>query len=278
MTHQSPRRLVLLISESSSQSLDLLRTLRAKEDVQILVLPVAELFEDDAIPVAKVIVLDDAGARGATLVEQARASLSLRSLPLVFLSDTPDRLDAFDFGADDVQSRSLSERELLARVGAQMQREGMRQSLLHSCTTDELTEVLNRRGLLSALEREQNRASRSHQSFSVLMIDVNDFKEVNDSSGHDVGDMVLRDLAHQLVEQVRSCDQVGRFGGDEFMIVLPDTRHAHAASLASRLQRTVFAGRVTVSVGEATLRPEELWQELLKRADRDLYVRKRAET
>ena len=126
-------------------------------------------------------------------------------------------------------------------------------------TYDVLTEVLNRRGLLRWLGAELNRALRDGRSTAALLIDCDEFKAINDRFGHAVGDRALRQVAFRIVEAVREADAVGRIGGDEFLVILPDTQVAAAALVAERIRLSVGDGpllqadrvNVTVSVGVA---------------------------
>jgi diguanylate cyclase (GGDEF)-like protein len=154
-------------------------------------------------------------------------------------------------------------------------------------TLDGLTGTFNHRHFMDLARTEIDRARRFSQPLSALMLDVDDFKSVNDSYGHAVGDQVLRGLAERCHSALRSIDVLGRYGGEEFAIMLPNTeRHSGAAVLAERIRRRVDeepfktdAGpiHVTVSVGVASVDdPTEGLGALLKRADLALYEAKQA--
>lgn len=151
---------------------------------------------------------------------------------------------------------------------------------------DGLTGVLNRRVFMQTLSRELRRSRRSEQPLSLLMIDVDDFKHINDSRGHDVGDQCLRQLARTLMDTVgRPGDAVGRYGGEEFAVVLPETDLEAAEIIAERVRAVIDnqlldgAGdplHMTVSIGVAhRLSDETTAAPLLKRADDALYQAKR---
>ncbi|GEM_PF-312716 len=127
---------------------------------------------------------------------------------------------------------------------------------------DPLTGLLNRRGLERALASEVDRRARGGHSLAALLVDCDDFKSVNDTLGHAVGDVVLREMADRLAAQVRPSDHVGRIGGDEFLVLLPEARSGEAMVVAHRLRLAVTRSslvvgekemRVTVSVGVANL-------------------------
>ena len=153
-------------------------------------------------------------------------------------------------------------------------------------TLDALTGLPNRRHFLSLAEHELARVGRSGLQLTVLMIDVDHFKKVNDTYGHAVGDIALRTIADALQRSVRTIDVVGRLGGEEFVAVLPETGEESAAHVAERLRADVADQRVavdemqhfsmTVSIGGAKLIPGETLTQLLSRADQLLYQAKAA--
>ncbi len=116
--------------------------------------------------------------------------------------------------------------------------------------TDGMTHLWNRRGFLQHLVREMHRAHRHHRPLSVLMVDVDHFKQINDSKGHSLGDTALKKLSKVLLESVRSIDWVCRYGGDEFVILLPETGADGAFDVAERIRKTVAEKlQLTVSLG-----------------------------
>jgi diguanylate cyclase (GGDEF)-like protein len=148
---------------------------------------------------------------------------------------------------------------------------------------DELTGSLNRRCIMRMLEEEISRAHRTSSCCSIALIDLDWFKRINDTHGHPTGDEVLRTFGITVFANLRNIDRFGRFGGEEFLLVLPDTPHGTAARILDRL-RAIIAEldwiafspgmRVTISAGIATLRPDETPDAILARADRALYQAK----
>lgn len=147
---------------------------------------------------------------------------------------------------------------------------------------DELTGVANRRAIIAALERDVAHAVRTHAPLAVMMIDVDHFKQVNDRWGHPAGDAVLRSVVAVLRQRVRAQDMVGRYGGEEFLVVLPSTDPQGAYQLAQQLCAAVQATPciwgnesigVTVSIGVfgGHLQPQDYWGQLLHTADKALY-------
>jgi diguanylate cyclase (GGDEF)-like protein len=148
---------------------------------------------------------------------------------------------------------------------------------------DELTGSLNRRSIMRALDEEIARAQRLNNPCSVALIDLDWFKRINDAYGHPTGDEVLRTFAITVFANIRTIDKFGRYGGEEFLLLLPDTTEQEAAQMLDRLRLIVSeldwsafsAGmRVTISAGVTTLRRDENTDTLLARADRALYASK----
>jgi diguanylate cyclase (GGDEF)-like protein len=146
--------------------------------------------------------------------------------------------------------------------------------------TDALTNVYNRRALESLLEKEAVRSERYARDFSIILFDLDNFKTINDSYGHAVGDEVLKKVADIVQDKLRKGDEVGRWGGEEFMVVCPETDVGQACMVAERLREALEAGpwktvAVTASFGIAHKQDGELLGSLYERADKALYAAKR---
>ena len=156
----------------------------------------------------------------------------------------------------------------------------LRKDLIHNALVDQLTGVANRRHFFQAAEEEFSRFSRYNRTFSLLMLDLDHFKEVNDQFGHPVGDKVLKELARSILLHKRGSDLFGRLGGEEFALLLPETNLAGATEIAVRLRRSChtlavpghLAIRVTVSIGVTQVRSEDTsLDDVLSRVDATLY-------
>jgi two-component system cell cycle response regulator len=203
-------------------------------------------------------------------------------------------IKALDMGVNDYLMRPIDRQELLARANTQIRRSRFTtrlrnnvQQSMELAVTDALTGLYNRRHMDTQVAALVDSAANRGTPLSVLAVDVDHFKSVNDSHGHDAGDRVLQELAARIRKNTRSLDLAFRTGGEEFVIVLPSTDRAVALKVAERLRRSVSAKPfnagaragplpVTISVGIASLEsPNDTLEELLKRADLALYRAKR---
>lgn len=232
------------------------------------------------------------------LVSQLRATESRRDLPILLMadeSDLPRLAKGLDLGANDYLIRPVDRNELLARVRTQIRRKRLHEQLkanyrrsLSLALTDELTGLYNRRYVFAHLNELLARAPESGSETAVMLFDIDHFKAVNDRWGHPAGDEVLRELAARTTRQVRNVDLVGRLGGEEFIVVMPETSLSGAVVVADRV-RAAVAGElfslkendeklpVTISVGvAATVDGNDQLEQLLKRADDALYAAKHA--
>ena len=161
------------------------------------------------------------------------------------------------------------------------ERKKLEAELLHQATTDALTGIGNRNHIMAQGEREIRRGRRHGRNLSVLMLDIDHFKAVNDQYGHAAGDVTLQEFVHACRKGLRQCDLMGRLGGEEFVVILPETAINGAVEVAERLRRMVqetrisFEGKVipcTVSIGVSELLPSDSnLDSILKRADDALY-------
>jgi two-component system, cell cycle response regulator len=232
------------------------------------------------------------------LVSQWRAEEAFRQLPILLLADEGElaRLaKGLDLGANDYLIRPVDRNELLARVRSQVRRKRLQDRLrenyrrsLSLALTDELTGLYNRRYVVAHLEELVARVNNDGVTdTSVMMFDVDHFKAVNDQFGHPGGDDALRQLADRALRGVRSIDLVARLGGEEFVVVLPETDLAAATIVAERLRQAVAVEPffihstserhpITISIGVAVAQTGDTVDTLLQRADDALYQAKNA--
>ena len=194
-------------------------------------------------------------------------------------------LTAMAAGADDYLAKPVDPSELKARLSVAKRILDLQQSLRFAATHDFLTKLLNRAEVLASLKRELSRTERENKPLSIIMADVDHFKTINDSLGHAAGDGVLREVAERLKSDLRPYDQVGRYGGEEFLIILPNCSLAVATRRANEIRClvckdavvTTFATvPITLSIGvTATDETQNLTVEgLLQQADEALYCAK----
>jgi two-component system cell cycle response regulator len=244
-----------------------------------------------------IVNLDLENYDGLRLCSQLRSLERTRQVPILIIVDMDDHqrmIRALDMGVNDYVIRPIDKQEFLARVNTQVRRwrftERLRnnvQQSLEMAVTDPLTGLYNRRYMSVHVGAMVDAAANRGKTISVLALDVDHFKLVNDSHGHDAGDEVLKELARRIKANIRSIDLACRTGGEEFIVALPDTDHQVAYKVAERLRRAVggkpFNGgakagnlTVTVSIGLAELESvSETLDDIVKRADVALYRAKR---
>ena len=234
---------------------------------------------------------------GQQLLKLIRQSedVRIRSLPVIVMTTAEDDAEkhlAFLNGANDFLSKPVDSLEMQARVNVHHrlartihELEVSKVALAEQATTDSLTRLKNRRMFYSQSEQNLATCRRHGHDMSVLLLDIDHFKKVNDTYGHHSGDEVLVRIAQLLSGIARHGDTVARFGGEEFAVLLPETNRLGAAVMAQRIraviekEEIIVEGRqipVTVSIGVATLAAEEVESidQLLNIADRRLYLAK----
>jgi two-component system cell cycle response regulator len=216
-------------------------------------------------------------------------------MPLLLLADIEDRqriLRGLDLGVNDYVVRPVDRNEILARARTQVRRKRYADSLrsdmqaaMEMAVLDPLTGLNNRRYLESHLAALLEQAAQKGRPVASMILDVDHFKMVNDTYGHDAGDEVLKTFAARVKHVVRGGDLMCRFGGEEFVIIMPDTTLSVARIAAERVRAAVAASPfpiekgaravpVTVSIGIAESHADDTPDALFKRADRALYQSK----
>ncbi len=285
----------LLVAEDDRASLLLLSRLLEGWGYQVF--PVTDglkALEALQVPDAPRLAILDWMMPGMTGPAVCRELRQLRHEPYTYVllltsrSERQDVIEGMDSGADDYVTKPFDSKELQVRLRAgrrilELQAElvAAREALRDQATRDPLTRLWNRYAIFEALERELARAGRETAPLAVLMADLDHFKRVNDHYGHLTGDAVLREAARRMSGCLRSYDYVGRYGGEEFLIVLPGSTAEIAAQLAERIRWAV--ARRPIPVGEtqieATLSDgvsaatgiETRSEDLIRKADRALY-------
>lgn len=288
---------ILLVDPRGSSQERIVKALKPVADVVAMPDPQAAIFEAAENSFDLVIVngnLD--GYDPLRLCSQLRSLERTRFIPLLLITEQGEEdliIRALDLGVNDYIVRPLDPNELVARAVTQIRRkryaDRLRNSMKQSfemAVTDPLTGLNNRRFLDNHLKHLFNRAAARGRPLSVCMTDIDRFKSVNDTYGHDAGDEVLKEFAARIRASVRGADLACRFGGEEFVVVMPDTLPDAAKEIAERLRVTIEgkpfslgpgqpAITLTASMGIASnLAGAETPEQLVKQADQALYTAK----
>jgi two-component system, cell cycle response regulator len=233
---------------------------------------------------------------GLRLASQIKSQEETRNVPLLVLVDEDDtRLmyKSLELGINDYLTMPIDRNEMTARVRTQIRRKRYQEALrsnyqksISMAVTDSLTGLYNRHYLNTHLTNMVQEALKNNKPLAFMIMDMDHFKEVNDTHGHDAGDLILKQLSGIIINTVRSSDLAARFGGEEFVVLMPETDAQAAMATASRLREQVETTPLkinaqgetiskTISIGVATLRPQgDTVEDLMKRADTMLYEAK----
>lgn len=288
---------VLLIDERPQSAERIARMLGSHTQLDVAYEPQAGFFQAADAPYECVLVSSSfKNFDPLRLCAQIRSLDRTRLLPIILLAEEGQEaliMRGLDLGINDYLIRPIDEQELTARLRTQVRRKRYNDELrasvaqtIEMAVTDGLTGLHNRRYFDSHIKTLFERATSRGRPLSMMITDLDRFKSINDSHGHDGGDDVLREFARRLRKNVRGIDLACRYGGEEFIVVMPDTEQAVAKKIAERIRAeiedTAFAigkaGKsvnLTVSIGvSSTLRGRDSADDLIKRADVALYEAK----
>jgi two-component system cell cycle response regulator len=237
------------------------------------------------------------GFDGLRLCSQLRSIPEARNVPILVVVSDGDRrklTQALEMGVNDYLTRPVDRNELVARVRTQLRKKRYADRLrrnvqlsLEMAITDQLTGLHNRRYMTSHLDNLMAQAARAGKPLAFVIMDIDYFKSVNDSYGHDIGDEVLREFAKRIGANIRGIDLACRYGGEEFVVVMPETDAGFAYAVAERLRKSIETTpfeisrapgklNLTVSIGIAASEgASDTADKLLHRADQALYSAKR---
>jgi two-component system cell cycle response regulator len=288
---------ILVVDDLMASSERIMRTLEGSHTVEIELDPAEALFHAAERHFDLLIVsLSLKDFDGLRLCSQIRSLDRTRNLPMLVIADPenkPRLLRALEIGANDCLVRPIDKNELMARVLTQVRKqryaERLRDSVhtsMEAAITDGLTGLFNRRYLDGHIGGLVEQASVRGKPLAMLVLDIDHFKSINDAHGRDAGDDVLREFGIRVRKSIRGIDLACRYGGEEFVIVMPETDLAVAARVAERLRRRIateaFPIRqgaitldVTTSIGLAGLGRNDTPAAILERADIALYQAKR---
>jgi len=236
------------------------------------------------------------GMEGIDLCRMIRSRENSTYTYIILLTskiDQDDLIEGFSAGADDYVRKPFNSHELIARIKTgkriidlQNQLLVTQEQLRLQATHDGLTGLLNRNSILDILETEFERSTRSGSPLGMIMADIDHFKKINDTYGHQAGDEVLKSVASLLKGVVRNYDRVGRYGGEEFIILLPDCNKNTLERIADRLKGRITSEKylvngknlnITISMGISVSGGEEIRspEAMILRSDNALYKAKR---
>ncbi len=288
---------ILLVEDHPRAAQRMVDTLSKAYRVDVEPNPQSALLKTgDAAYDLLIVSLSLADADGLRLCSQVRSLDRTRHMPLIILVEEGEQarlLRGLDMGVNDYLSRPVDSNELLARVRTQITRKRYSDILrnridesVEMAITDGLTGLYNRRYMETHLATLVTQAQQTGRPLSLLIADIDHFKRVNDTHGHDAGDTVLREFATRFRRNTRGIDLACRLGGEEFVILMPETELRRAFQIGERLRAAIAAEtfrlspdktlRMTASVGVSTLEAaDDTSAALYKRADNALYAAKR---
>ena len=225
---------------------------------------------------------------GFEMCKQLKDDVRTSSIPIIFITaknEVVNRITGLDLGAIDYITKPFDLGELRARIGVVLRIIELQERNLSLANTDELTNLVNRRYFFEIFEREILHAKVKSRPLTLMMLDLDHFKSINDTYGHLVGDTILRQTGKILRENLYPLDVAARYGGEEFIVLMPETPFEKASRAAERLrgivdrfQWQVFENRIsiTISIGLVTLEPNNIidCQDIVKKADMALYAAK----
>jgi len=214
---------------------------------------------------------------GITLCKKIRENIKEPYIYMIILTmrnKKNDLIESMEAGADDFISKPFDADVLKVRLRAGIRILDLHNALISAreelriqATYDQLTALFNRRAIMDMFNREISRASRESSPIGVLMVDVDHFKKINDNYGHPAGDIVLKEAANRMKDSVRTYDSVGRFGGEEFLVILPKCGMNEVMIVAERLKKSISSQnfdldnesiKVTISIGATNIIPDSI--------------------
>jgi diguanylate cyclase (GGDEF)-like protein len=296
MTEPTDKKKRILIAEDDPVSRRLLEVFLVKWGFEVVVatngLDALQLLERMDAPRLAVLDWMMPGLEGVQVCQRLRAATDRPYVYVLLLTaraQKEDLLHGLESGADDYLTKPFDAQELRARLHVgqrvldlQDRLIAVGDELLFRATHDNLTGVANRGVILDMVHRERMRQSREGKSFGIVMADIDHFKYVNDTYGHAIGDLVLQETTRRMSASIRPYDFVGRYGGEEFLIVVPMSDTSGLMGLAERIRRSIEAKPIHTDSGEiaitasfgVAMSPESSpleTSELLRQADDALY-------
>ncbi len=284
---------ILIVEDNTIRADKITRPLKTNHEFTVLADP-KEAIDRTKTDIDLIIVsLVSDSFDGLRVCASLRYDQSSRDIPILVVGNPEDEsklVRAYDIGINDTLMRPVETQELVARVNTQLRRkfyaDALRENFnenLEMVIADPLTGLGNRRYFDNSIEPLFASLNETGEKFSIMVFDIDHFKRVNDILGHDMGDEILKEVAARLVTNMRAVDIVSRYGGEEFMIAMPNTLEEDAMLAANRVRNYIGgtpvyvegqALNITTSAGVAEVREGEKLRDVFKRADEALYKAK----
>ncbi len=283
--------LTVLVIEDHPDQRDLLAIVLQREGYRVITagngLEALEKLETESVQIALSDIMMPK-MDGFELIKRIRTNPALKSIYLILITariQEGDRVRGLDLGADDYITKPFSFSELLARIRVGSRVVQYQRHLEYQTQIDSLTGLFNRRALEKKMQEEFERSKRYHNPLSVLILDIDNFKLINDTYGHHGGDAALVKIAETFREKTRQSDFASRYGGEEFVLILPETDQESAVQVAKKIHDSIrscsfgttarpFNLTVSIGVSSTSARNYRDWREMLDDADRALYAAK----
>lgn len=237
---------------------------------------------------------------GFETCEKLKNNFITEDIPVIFITaknEPDDIIKGFNVGGCDYITKPFNPDELFMRIGTHIELKKSRELLKNyieelektndeldkMSKTDYLTGLANRRFMMERLKEESARSNKTSSSMGILMCDIDHFKKINDNFGHDFGDQVIKEIAKSINKELREYDIISRWGGEEFLVVLPETTEENAFSVAENIRKAVetlripsdrINHRVTITLGLAIYNSEKSISDNINNADEALYLGK----
>ena len=277
----------ILVVDDTVANLDILNELLSQYDV------IDAISAEDALEILEcekvdLILLDIMmpGMDGFELCSRLKNNNTTKDIPVIFITAKTDEDSiekAYSIGGTDYVTKPFRPKELLSRVKKELKLQDMVDELKLLASTDAMTKLYNRRYFTKISEHTLDLSKREKQDLSIIILDIDKFKNVNDTYGHKVGDDVIIILANKLIEHQRKSDVVCRYGGEEFVILLPNTSADGAKIVAEKLREDIenitlkpsssldLKFSISIGISQVNVQTENSIEETLKRADTALY-------
>lgn len=305
MSFSDPKNALILVVDDLKENLCFLAELLELEEYKVICASNGEealTIINKYIPDLILLDLMMPKMSGIEMCKKLKSNAKFKEIPIIFLTashETDDLIKSFEAGAADYITKPFNLPELFARVRTHLdlkmtrdqlqaslkEQQKLAQKLEKLATTDSLTEIANRRHFLDLANKELHRTHRYSNGFSLLMLDLDYFKNINDTFGHGVGDEILKNMTKTTAECLRNVDIFGRLGGEEFAILLPETELSQAQNVAERIRKQIAQitfqvqdqmVSITVSIGITVYQAQDCKiEDILKRADHALYQAKK---